>query len=95
MIFKESNHENLFTYAVEFVVVASIVVVGRLVTVFGLINVTDNTMLVPRRRNTKSKTTICLEVRNLFVPSECGFSSDGFSWLDSAMFLFLPTISFS
>ena len=68
MIFKESNHENLFTYAVVFVVVASIVVVGRLVTVFGLINVTDNTMLVPRRRSTKSKTTICLEVRNLPIP---------------------------
>ena len=102
MIFKESNHEDLFSYVVVVVVVASIVVVvvlycigGIVVTVFGLINVTDNTMLVPRRRNTKSKTTICLEVRNLFVPSECGFSSDGFSWLDSAMFLFLPTISFS
>ena len=68
----------MFAYVVV-VVVASIFDVVRLVTfttivvfgsivvavaVFGLINVNDNTMLVPRRRSTKSKTTICLELRN-------------------------------
>ena len=71
MIFKESNHENLFAYVVVVVVVASIkasIVVVFVVTVFGLINVTDNTMLVQRRRSTKIITTICLVVRNLFIP---------------------------
>ena len=70
MIINESNHENLFAYVVV-VVVASIkasIVVVFVVTVFGLIKVTDNTMLVQRRRSTKIITTICLVVRNLFIP---------------------------